>query len=85
MRLRILNRDDEMLRRGRAVQRHGYETGVETAVEGLAGGAEVGFDDGMVLWICHGMLVGWLIMIINNSDGIGGFLGEGGRSIRYKS
>ena len=52
-----------MLRRGRAIKRHGYETGVEAAVEGLAGGAEVGFDDGMVLNVGRVMLVGWLIMI----------------------
>ena len=44
-----------MLRRGGAVERHGYETGVETVVEGFAGGAEVGFDDGVVLcvWACY--------------------------------
>ena len=38
-----------MLRRGRAIERHGYEAGVEAVVEGLAGGAEVGFDYGMIL------------------------------------
>ena len=40
-----------MLRRGGAVERHGYETGVEAVVEGFAGGAEVGFDDGVVLCV----------------------------------
>ena len=32
MRIRIIDRDDEMLRRGRATERHGYETGVEATV-----------------------------------------------------
>ena len=57
MRISILNRDDEMLRRGRAVERHGYETGVEAVVEGFAGLAEVGFDYGMVLCVWHVLLV----------------------------
>lgn len=73
MRIRILNRDDEMLRRGGAVERHGYETGEEAVVEGFAGGAEVGFDDGVVLYISYirKLLQAW------NWE-LGGYCGFGG-------
>ena len=63
MRLPILDRYDEMLRRGGAVQRHGYEAGVETVVEGFAGRAEVGFDYGVVLYITDPMSDFGLIVI----------------------
>ena len=49
MRLAIIDRDNKMLRRGWAVQRSGYETGIEAIGLGYAGRCPDAFDDGMIL------------------------------------
>ena len=49
MRLRIINRDYEMLRRSRTIERGGYEARVETPGQWHARSDEVAFHNGMIL------------------------------------